>query len=164
MKRRQWLVLGAGAAAALAVAGTAVAWWQPAREGGRLVPEARTMLAAVARAVLADLLPAEESALQAHLDRLQATIAGMPPAMQTEVDQLFTLLLTPPGRLGLFGLATPWPGASTEAVRDALQGLRSSRLALRQQVFHALRDLTNAAWLADDSTWAAIGYPGPREL
>jgi len=164
MNRRRWLMLGAGAAAALAVAGTAVAWWQPARDAGRWVPEARTMLGAIARAVLADLLPPEPPALQAHLDRLQATVAGMPPAMQAEVDQLFTLLLTPPGRLGLFGLSAPWHEASPEAVREALQGLRTSRLALKQQVFHALRDLTNAAWLADPSTWAAIGYPGPREL
>lgn len=157
-------MLGAGAAAALAVAGTTVAWWQPARENGRWAPPAQAMLAAIARAVLADLLPPEPAALQAHLDRLQATVAGMPPAMQAEVDQLFTLLLTPPGRLGLFGLAAPWAEATPEAVHDALQGLRTSRLALKQQVFHALRDLTNAAWLADPSTWAAIGYPGPREL
>lgn len=122
------------------------------------------MLAAIARAVLADLLPTEPAALQAHLDRLQATVAGMPPAMQAEVDQLFTLLLTPPGRLGLFGLSAPWEQAKPDAVHEALQGLRSSRLAVRQQVFHALRDLTNAAWLADQSTWSAIGYPGPREL
>ena len=164
MNRRRWLVLGAGAAAALAVAGTTVAWWQPARPGGRWTAEARTMLGAIARAVLADLLPTEPAALQAHLARLEATVAGMPPAMQAEVDQLFTLLLTPPGRLGLFGLSAPWPEASPAAVHEALQGLRLSRLAVRQQVFHALRDLTNAAWLADASTWAAIGYPGPREL
>ena len=27
-----------------------------------------------------------------------------------------------------------------------------------------LRDITNGAYFADRSTWAAIGYPGPREL
>jgi hypothetical protein len=37
-------------------------------------------------------------------------------------------------------------------------------MALRQQVFHALRDLTNAAYFADASTWAAIGYPGQQAV
>ena len=40
--------------------------------------------------------------------------------------------------------------------------MRESSLALRQQAFHALRDITNASYFADRSTWAAIGYPGPR--
>ena len=42
--------------------------------------------------------------------------------------------------------------------------MRLSTLALRQQAFHAMRDLINAAWFADPSTWAAIGYPGPRAV
>jgi hypothetical protein len=49
-------------------------------------------------------------------------------------------------------------------VQSALQAMRSSRLELRQQAYHALRDLTNAAYFADAATWAALGYPGPRSL
>jgi hypothetical protein len=45
-----------------------------------------------------------------------------------------------------------------------LQGLRTSSLSLRQQVYHALRDLTNAAWFADAAAWSAIGYPGQRAV
>ena len=38
------------------------------------------------------------------------------------------------------------------------------RLALRQQAYHALRDLTNAAHYADPQIWALMGYPGPRAV
>ena len=34
----------------------------------------------------------------------------------------------------------------------------------RQQVYHALRDLTNAAWFADAGTWGLLGYPGPTTI
>ncbi len=168
MQRRHLLAVGAGTAAALALAGGAAIWWRPARPGGRFSDAARTMLAAVAQAVVHDLLPADAAAravaLQGHVNRVQATVAGMPPTLQGEIDQLFTLLLTPPGRVGLLGLAPGWSEASPQAVRDALQGLRASKLALRQQVFHALRDLTNASYFADPGTWAPLGYPGPREV
>ena len=63
----------------------------------------REMFSAVARGVLADLLPAEPAArsraIQAHLQRLDDTIAGLPPALQAEIDELVTLLASMPGRL-----------------------------------------------------------------
>jgi hypothetical protein len=118
--------------------------------------------------VLDGLLPAgaaaRRAALEAHLDRIEATVAGLPPAMQAEVGQLSALLLHPAGRTALGGLAHDWAQSDTGAVQAALQGLRESRLALKQQVFHALRGLTNGAWFADPAAWAAIGYPGPREV
>jgi hypothetical protein len=42
--------------------------------------------------------------------------------------------------------------------------MRTSTLVLRQQAYHALRDLTNAAFYADAAAWAPMGYPGPREV
>ena len=41
--------------------------------------------------------------------------------------------------------------------------MRASRIALRQQAYHALRDLTHAAYFADAATWARLGYPGPTD-
>ena len=93
-----------------------------------------------------------------------ATLAGLPPALQAEIGELATLLASAPGRLALTGLATDWPQASTADVQAMLQRLRTSSLAVRQQVYHALRNLTNGAWFADASTWTAIGYPGPRSV
>lgn len=165
MRRRTLLTVGTTTGLLLAAAGGALALLRPVRSEGRFAADAQPMLAAVAQSVLGPLLPPgpplRESALQAQLHRLELTIAGFAPAMQAEVDELFGLLLHPAGRVALFGLGSAWSSATPGEVTDCLQALRTSSLGLRQQVFHALRDLNNAAWFADPDNWAAIGYPGP---
>jgi hypothetical protein len=42
--------------------------------------------------------------------------------------------------------------------------MRDSSLALRQQAYHALRDLTNGGYFADAAPWAVMGYPGQRPV
>jgi ribonuclease HII len=54
--------------------------------------------------------------------------------------------------------------ASVDEVQQSLQGMRLSSLAVRQQVYHALRDITNGAYFSDPAAWPAIGYPGPRDI
>lgn len=168
MKRRSLLKVGAAAGVLLALAGGALTLVQPARRDGRLTDAGREVFAALAPVVLDNLLPsdvtARKSAVASLLSRIEASLAGMPPALQAEVDELITLLGTPPGRWALLGLRQDWREASTAELTTALQGLRESSLALRQQVFHALRDLTNAAYFADAGTWSAIGYPGQRPV
>lgn len=168
MQRRTLLKVGITAGTLLALVGGTLALLKPGRRDGQLSDAARAMFTAVARAVLGPLLPqgaaAQAQALQAHLDRLQGTIAGMPPAMQSELDELVTIVASAPGRLALVGLRADWLSATDAEVSAALQGLRESSLALRQQAFHALRNITNASYFADRSTWSAIGYPGPRAL
>ncbi|MBE0549039.1 MAG: hypothetical protein IH627_15600 [Rubrivivax sp.] len=168
MKRRTLLIVGAGAGTLLALAGGTLALLSPGLQQGRLSTGGREMFAAVARGVLADLLPADSAAraqaIQAHLRRLDETIAGLPPALQAEINELVTLLASTPGRLVLAGLRPDWPQASAAELQAMLQGLRVSSLQLRQQLYHALRNLTNAAYFADASTWPAIGYPGPNPV
>ena len=168
MHRRTLLKLGFAAGAVLAVAGGTLALLSPGRRDGALTEPGRAMFTAVAAAVLSDLLPSEPAARaranQEHLSRLQDTIAGMPPNVQAELDELITIVSSAPGRLGLVGLRASWRNASVEEVSAALQDMRSSSLALRQQAFHALRDLCNASYLAGPATWPTIGYPGPRAV
>lgn len=168
MQRRTLLRVGLAAGVALGVGAGVVALVQPAREAGRFTGPAREMFGAVARGVLGTLLPtdpaAARQALDAHLQRLEQAVAGMPPAVQAEIDQLTVLLASAPGRRLLAGVATPWADASAAEVQTALQGLRHSPLALRQQVYQALRELTNAAFFADTSTWALMGYTGQRPV
>ena len=168
MQRRTLLTVGAATGVLLALAGGTIALMTPARRQGELTPPARQMLLAIAQAVLGEMLPADGAtrsrALAGHLVRIQGTIAGMPPAMQSEVDELITIVSSAPGRLALIGLTTDWQQARPEQVAEALQGMRTSTLAVRQQAYHALRDMTNASWFADPSTWPSIGYPGPRAL
>ena len=168
MKRRTLLKLGAGSAVLLAVAGGSLALLRPGVAAGRLTPQGRPVFAAVARAVLDGSLPApaarRDAALVAHMERLDATVAGLPVPVQKELSDLLALLYAAPGRLGLAGLYSEWAEASIAELSAMLQGLRVSGLALRQQTYHALRDLTNAAYFSDPSTWAAIGYPGPNPV
>ena len=168
MQRRKLLAIGAATGVLLAIAGGTLGLLRPARVDGRLSDGSSAVMAAVAQTVLDGFLPAEPSAraaqLQAHLGRLQATIGGFPPAMQGEVDELLGLLAHPAGRFALTGLQTDWSAATPQQLHTALRSLQTSSIGLRQQVFHALRDLTNAAYFADASTWAQLGYPGPRPV
>jgi len=168
MQRRTLLKVGIATATLLALAGGTLALLRPARTGGRLTPGAQAMFAALARAVLGALLPPEPArqahALQGLVQRLEATITGMPPAMQAEVDELLTIAASAPGRYALLGVSSAWDAAGVDELTQALQALRVSNLALRQQAFHALRDIINAAWFAEPATWAAIGYSGPRAM
>lgn len=166
IQRRTLLKLGVGAGAVVALAGAGVALWRPGLAKGHLSASARLVARRVADAVLDGNLPEEaaarEQALDAHLARFDSTVGGLPPAVRAELSDLFALLSAAPGRWAIAGLSSDWASASREDVTAALQAMRRSRMSVRQQVYHALRDLTDAAWFADPSTWAALGYPGPR--
>ena len=131
MRRRQWLKLGFWGTVMVAGGASLVRGLMPGTSG----PKA--MWLAVARAVLKDALPAGragESALESHWGRLEGTLAGLAPATRAELDELTQLLASPLGRWALLGLT---------------------------QIFRALRDLTNAAYFSDESSWGVMGYPGP---
>lgn len=165
MQRRTLLKLGAIGTAIMAAAGGA-AWLftERAWNGQALTASGRHVLGAVARAVLDGTLPATATpaAIDAHLTRMNTTLAAMPPGVQAEVNELLTILGTAAGRVGLAGLSTAWGNASVAQIQAALQGMRTSSLAPKQQAYHALRDLTHAAYFADAGTWAVLGYPGPN--
>jgi hypothetical protein len=168
MQRRSLLKLGAASAALLAVAGGGLALLQPGLAQGRLTPASRGVFHAVARVVLDGSLPAagaeRDALLQAHLARLDAVLAAFPDATRAELSQLLALLVSSPGRTLLAGLHADWDAASRDELAQAMQGMRTSSLALRQQTYHALRDLTNAAFYADAAAWPLLGYPGPAAL
>jgi hypothetical protein len=168
MKRRRLLQLGLGGAAALVLVGGGLSLAQPGLVDGRLSPRSREVFAALARALLDGALPAAPSARQAaitaHLGRVDATIAGLPAHVQKELSMLLAVLGSAPGRLGLAALHDDWPQASVAAIQAALQGMRFSSIAMRQQAYLALHELTNGAYFSDPSTWPLLGYPGPTAV
>ena len=170
MRRRTFFGfgLGIGGAILLGLGGVSIATWRPGVVGGRLSPSGRSVFESVGRAVLDGSLPAESSsrdaAVRALLTRLDVTISAFPWPVQEEISQLLALLSATAGRLGLARLRHDWPEAKIGEVQAALQDMRTSALSLRQQAYHALRDLTNAAFYADPTTWAQIGYPGPNPI
>lgn len=168
LSRRGLIRLGFGATAVLTVAGGAAWLWRPGWRAGRLTESGRTIFRAVARAVLEGSLPsagpAQESALDQHLVQLDATLAGLPRATQSEIAQLLGLLALAPARRWLTGLTADWPQATVGEIEAALRRMRTGDHALRQQAYHALRDLTNAAYYAQPRHWTLMGYPGPTAV
>lgn len=172
MRRRTLLASSLAGAGLLTAAGWGlVAWPQlaaPAWDQDGFSPAARELMAAVAGAVLGNLLPDEPAlhaaALDQHLGHLQTAIQGLPQPVQAELNLVLRLLLAAPGRQALCGLSTAWPQASAGQVATALQRMQHSRLMLRKQVYQALRDLHFAAWTANSSNWTHLGYTGPITL
>ena len=168
MQRRTLLKLGVAAAAVLVVAGGASAWLEPGWQKGGLSATGRVVFIAVGRAVLDKTLPIHngerEIAIKGWLDRVDALIDALPSHAQAELAQLLALLANPAGRRALAGLHLPWSDASVADVQQALQAMRISRLALRQQAYAALHDITASAYFSDSSSWAFLGYPGPLKI
>ena len=165
MQRRTLLRLGVASAAVLAIVGGAAALMQAGLNEGKLSVTGRDVFRAVGRSVLDASLPAEGPRRQAALDGLlvrvdQLTLA-LPPHAQSELSQLLSLLAGSAGRRLLAGLGEPWPTATAVDIQQALQSMRMSGLALRQQAYAALHDITAAAYFSDESTWPQLGYPGP---
>jgi hypothetical protein len=168
MQRRTLLKLGAATAALLAIVGGTTAWTQPGLERGALTAAGREVFRAIGMGVLDKTLPeqpdAKDSALTALLQRIDVLISALPPHAQTELSQLLSILATGAGRLALAGLGTPWARASIPDVQAALQDMRLSGLAVRQQAYAALHDITAGAYFSEPATWSQLGYPGPLKI
>ncbi|MCW7542063.1 hypothetical protein OOT46_30165 [Aquabacterium sp. A7-Y] len=168
MQRRRLLQLGIASTVVLALAGAGVSMSRPGLEAGRLTPAGQEVLRAIARAVLDGSLPHGgaplEAALASQLQRVEALVAAMPGPTRQELSQLLGVLASAPGRRLLAGLEADWRDASVAQLQASLQDMRRSRLAVRQQAYHALRELSSAAYYADPASWQAIGYPGPTDL
>lgn len=168
MQRRSFLKLGIGSAVVLAIAGGAVALIQPGLVQGKLSAGARNVFAGAARALLDGSLPtdptAQQAAINALLNRIDDLTLGLPPHTQSELSQLLSLLDSTAGRVALVGLGSDWASASVAQISTALQGLRESRMALREQTYSALHDIVGGSYFAGPENWALMGYPGPRTI
>ena len=168
MQRRRLLKLGVTTAVALSIVGGAAAWLHPGLERGTLSPLGREVFRSVAMAVLDKTLPvqdgAREIALDGLLNRVDVLVSALPQHAQNELSQLLSLLGHPAGRLSLAGLTKPWADASLEEIQKALQGMRVSSLAVRQQAYAALHDITAGAYFSEPSSWSLLGYPGPLKI
>ena len=165
MQRRTLLKVGVASAVLLAVVGSGAALVQPGLERGVLSAAGRDVFRAIGVGVLDKTLPDEASAkaaaLTALLGRVDVLISALPPHARAELSQLLSILATSAGRRALAGLGTPWADASAADIQSALQGMRLSSLALRQQAYAALHDITAGAYFSEPATWVVLGYPGP---
>ena len=164
--RRRFLKFGVAGALILATATLlrGQSAYRPASSNEPLVAldeNDRWILAAIVPAMLPG-VPREK--LHAVVGSVDRAIAGLPPHLQREVQQLLALLGSWAGRRWIAGVRSPWPTASQGEVASFLSEWRFSRWRLLQQGYHALHELVFAAWYARPDSWAAIGYPGPPEL
>lgn len=168
MQRRTLLKLGVASATVLVLAGGVAALIEPGLTSGRLSASGREVFSSVGRAVLDTTLPVDEGARQIALNglltRIDTLVAGLPPHAQAELSQLLSLLASSGGRRALAGLSQPWADAPVADIQRALQGMRLSSLALRQQAYGALHDITASAYFSDEATWSLLGYPGPVKI
>lgn len=127
---------------------------------------ARSVVAAIVPVMLEGALP--EGATTQVRDQVVAgvdrAVAGLPPAVRAEIDQLFSLLAFAPARCLVAGVWSPWSEASRDSIVAFLGRWRDSRFALLRSGFAALRQLILSAWYSNPRAWPAIGYPGPPLL
>jgi hypothetical protein len=129
--------------------------------------DARAVLTAVIPVILEGALPGGEDAAKAQreaLDGAAQAIAGLPPAVRGELDQLFALLAFAPTRCLVAGVWSPWPEASRESIAAFLLRWRDSRFALLRSGYDALHQIVIGAWYGNPRAWSAIGYAGPPSL
>lgn len=126
--------------------------------------EARSILTAIVPVILKDAVSSPAD-LDAAIIRINDAITGLPLSAQKEIQDLFALLALSPSRRLLTGIPDDWRLAKQEDVAAFLQDWRLSRISLFQRAYLGLHDLATGSWYSHESTWAAIGYPGPiKEL
>lgn len=165
MQRRTLLKLGATSAALLVVIGSTAALIQPGLVRGTLTAVGREVFRAISLGVLDKTWPeqaaAKDLALTALLGRIDGLIGALPPHAQAELSQLLSILASGVGRRALAGLGVSWASASAADIQAALQDMRLSSLAVRQQAYAAMHDIIASAYFLEPSTWLMLGYPGP---
>ena len=172
--RRTFILTGVAGASALAAA-YGLRGTPPPRAAGAgvpataaLDPAAATIVAAVVPAMLHGALPSAPAERTAAIDETAAgvgrAIAGLPPAAQQELAELFALLGLAPARRVLTGLRTGWGEASADDVAAFLERWRTSRWTLLRSAYDGLHQLVLAAWYGNPRSWPAIGYPGPPAI
>lgn len=166
ISRRTFLKTGLIGAIGLTAAGTWYRMTGSAPAGKFMLDaEAGAALGAIAAAMLQDAMPANPAAVRQAVSRVQAAIAGLPLRTQAEIQDLFALLTFGVARRLLTGISGNWQNADPRQVAAFLQDWRTHGSDTLQSAYHALHDLIIGSWYADESTWAAIGYPGPlKEL
>ena len=170
ISRRAFLVTGVLGAAALATA----AWLKGPHAPASIVPrraldaDGDSIMAAIVPVLLAGALPAapgeRATAIAETLAAIDGAIAGLPPAAQKEIQQLFALLAAPPVRIALARIGSGWPHAAPDDVRRFLDRMRGSSWSLLRSAYDALHQLTFAAWYGNPRAWDSIGYSGPPEI
>jgi hypothetical protein len=171
LTRRELIQTGVGGLALLALArcarsGTATGPFDdPGYPYRALSAGDRSLVAAVGAVILAGALPADSAAHDVALVQVvrgvDVAVSGLPPNLQSEIQQLFGLLKFPVTRVATAGLWSSWENAPASAVAGFLSRWRFSDFALLRSGYQALHQLVMASWYGNGASWPRIAYPGP---
>lgn len=143
-------------------------YWNRGISNGVLTEQGRDIFKAVARAVLANVLPADkaqrEAKLEQQMGRLDEVIRSMPTSSQIELAGLLGALANAPTRWLLTGLSKPWTEASVQDINQALNTMRLHSQVPQLVSYHVLRDVTCLAFFSTPDNWSIAAYPGPLDL
>jgi hypothetical protein len=169
ISRRQFLKVGVLGAATLALS-SCLRTPSPRLDLGlqALDTDGAGIIGALAPVILAGALPAEGSArtqaIREVVNAFDRAVLGMPPSVQSEIQQLLGLLAMTATRGPLTGIWRPMHEATPEAIAAFLEEWRRSRFDLLKAGYQALNQLTMACWYGMAESWAATGYPGPPRI
>jgi hypothetical protein len=163
MKRRSLFKVGLAGSALLAIGGIALTL------SGDPTEKRKKVLDAIVATVLGGALPTDTAqrvqSVTATRDAVIVAIHGLAPASQKELDELFMLLASAPGRLlAGFSLGTDWNTANEQQLIGFLQSWRTHKVDLFKVAYQAFHDLITGTWYADSANWTSIGYSGPLKL
>jgi hypothetical protein len=125
-----------------------------------LSPGHFNVLAAAAARLIA--LPEADPVEVAH--RVDEALARGTPESLDDFRLLLQVLDNRLTGLLLDGRPRNFTALDPAAQDAALQAFRDSRVMMRRSGYQSIRKLCLAAFYASDSTWAAIGYPGPPQI
>jgi len=127
-----------------------------------------TALAALVPVILEGTWPKDAADRKRALDEtvlaFDRAVAGLSPAVQKEVDELFAILRFPPARMMFTSLWSPIEESSPAEIAGFLARWRHSRFEIQRAGYQAMTQLIQAAWYGNSASWAAIGYPGAPQL
>jgi hypothetical protein len=172
IQRREFLKIGFAGAAVLALTRSlnrsVFAQDQPALGSldlKKLANKDAEVIAALAPVILAGGLPDESVSRQVAINEVveafDRTVAGLSPAVQTEVEELLSLLTMSVTRRFVAGVKSPWRDASEDDIKTFLNSWRDSRFDTLQQGYQALVRVMIACWYGNPLSWGQIGYTGP---
>jgi len=96
---------------------------------------------------------------------IDALIARLPEATQTELRQLLGLLGSRLFMALTGGLWQGWERAEPAAIEAFLERWRQRALLPQlRAAYQALQELVMAAWYSQDKAWSALAYSGPPPL
>ncbi|MFO0761613.1 MAG: pyridoxal-phosphate dependent enzyme [Byssovorax sp.] len=156
---RRKVLLGLGAAAIAITTGLRTTGYPPLPgwSGAVLSAWEAQVIRAAGEALLGpDIQPAELDGLAARIDRY---LTAMPPAMQRDIHGMMVLIEH--GSTPLGGHYHRFTRLSVADRERYLAGL-AARGGLLAQAYAGIRDLCMLAYYQQPSTFAAIGYEGPR--